>query len=692
VLNWLSRYAFVVAELGFDQDGKLVESVLDVGCGPHGLACAVPGAEFVGVDLSFPDAVAPGMIALRNAPGPLPFEDASFETVICLDVLEHIPPAQRREFVHELTRVAARRVLIACPSSEAAWIDDSVRTLYRSRGLPEPGWLSEHDEHGLPTYAEIREACESAAGFAARELQMTNGLLSTMAVWADMFPETGGQAVTESREHARQWLDVFTVGRFGTCYRKGFAIERVPARRPRLLVSDLRERLWSTTRCPACGASGLLARDWGALCRECAHAVTREATGAFDMSATSTDTQRLTTPVNSGRSQRLLLTPEWSDLRSWVPVLWRYVAGTSPDTDCALCIDGVANDLGIHTIQELVAAVCERAADGRPFGDVLLLDTPYEREGLSVVTGVDDLVHRLGLEPVARPVGVEAVVGHARAIKQTLDSLAATIERRVYELAPDPWISRTPLVTVRIATWKGHEPLVRRTIPSVLSGTYQNVEVVVCSDGPDPVARAAVEAVEDPRVRYTELPERPVYPAQPWSFWETAGIYAMNEAVAQARGTFIAPLDHDDAFTKDHVETLLRAAAENRADFIYGQALMEDPDGGWRTVGSEPLQFGHVTHGAIMFSSRLKHVRLDPDCWLRNEPGDWNMCRRATETGAPVAFAPHVVLAHFKERGSLAEHGDSESTIRFANRQPNEIAADLERTGLDWLLDLPLTR
>jgi hypothetical protein len=117
--------------------------------------------------------------------------------------------------------------------------------------------------------------------------------------------------------------------------------------------------------------------------------------------------------------------------------------------------------------------------------------------------------------------------------------------------------------------------------------------------------------------------------------------------------------------------------------------LMEEPDGGWRTVGSEPLRTGEVTHGAIMFSSRLKHVRLDPDCWLVNEPGDWNMCRRAAQTGAPVAFAPHVVLAHFKERSSLEEHGDSGSTTRFAIRQPDDVVSDLTQTGLDWLLDLP---
>ena len=276
--------------------------------------------------------------------------------------------------------------------------------------------------------------------------------------------------------------------------------------------------------------------------------------------------------------------------------------------------------------------MCARAAGGRPFGDVIILDTPYEGQGLTKVTDVGELMAQLGVAAPPRPVGAEAIAQQAVAAKVVCDSLSALIERRLYELAPDPWTSREPLVTVRIATWKGHETLVGRTIPSVLAGTYQNVEVVVCSDGPDPEARAAVEGIVDPRVRYVELPERPVYPAQPWSFWQTAGIYAMNRVSAEGRGSFVAPLDHDDAFTKDHIEVLLRTAADSEADFIYGQALMQDPDGGWRTIGSEPLQVGQVTHGAIMFSSRLKHVGY-PTAGCRAQPGDWNMTRLRRNRG-----------------------------------------------------------
>ncbi len=49
----------------------------------------------------------------RHADGRLPFPDASFDVVLCLDVLEHLAPADRETLQRELGRVARRFVLLA---------------------------------------------------------------------------------------------------------------------------------------------------------------------------------------------------------------------------------------------------------------------------------------------------------------------------------------------------------------------------------------------------------------------------------------------------------------------------------------------------------------------------------------------------------------------------------------------------
>jgi hypothetical protein len=46
---------------------------------------------------------------------PLPFADASFDLVLCQDVLEHVPVDGRRLLLDELRRVTRRFIVLAAP-------------------------------------------------------------------------------------------------------------------------------------------------------------------------------------------------------------------------------------------------------------------------------------------------------------------------------------------------------------------------------------------------------------------------------------------------------------------------------------------------------------------------------------------------------------------------------------------------
>jgi hypothetical protein len=718
MLNWLARYAFVSAELAFDERGRLLESVLDVGCGPHGLSIVAPDATFVGIDVLFPGRVADGMVALRSEPGPFPFEDASFDTVVCLDVLEHVPGEDRAGFVTELARVAARRVLLACPSDEGAWIDDMFRRIFAARGGPAPEWLNEHDQYGLPTVAEIAAFCSAPEGFHARELTMSNGLLSTLAVVADV--ELSNLAAAEFGHQREGWIELFKTGRFGDCPRKGWAIERAAAEVALVDPGQLPGALMGALRCPACGAARVRHERVAATCEACGHKLELDPSGALSLAppvrpaapepvvpspaAKQQDGRGdapaprpaqpgsgpAPAPIQTTATTRLLLARDWERPLEWLPALASYVTRAPADGDTALCLDASDTEVPLAVVAEMLTVACETLSLGRPFADVVVLDSPYDRDGLIPVSDQRELNAALGLPAASPPDSDEQILNHAIVTKSLLDALSAILDRWRFAIAADPWREREPLVSVRIATWGQHELLLSRAIPSVLSGDYANVEIVVCSDGQDPAARAAVEGLADPRVRYLDLPERPVYPQQPWNFWRAAGSHAVNRALGECRGSFIAPLDHDDAFTRDHIRRLLEAAYQQRADFVYGKALMEEPDGSWVLLGSAPLAVGQITHGSVLYSSRLGHMRLDPAAWLLNEPADWNMWRRIQALGSQVAFLPEVVFVHFRERTSIELDDDRGSSLRQIPRTPAEMVADLRRTGLDWLLDVPL--
>jgi hypothetical protein len=351
----------------------------------------------------------------------------------------------------------------------------------------------------------------------------------------------------------------------------------------------------------------------------------------------------------------LILTPRsWRRPLEWLPVLSAFIAAVPAERDVTLNIDARSADLDAVAVRQLIATACDYLAEGADFANVVLLegsaDAPASCEQVHTAPELLERISVLAPAPAETP---DAIVRHARWSKALVDVLQAQIDRAIFAATPRPAQGRMPLVSVRIPTFGATELLVERAIPSVLAGIYPNIELLICSDGPQPHARDAVARFEDSRVRYLELPERPRYPSRPEAFWQTAGTFATNELLDAAKGEYIAPLDHDDAFTIDHIPRLLAAMVDGGGDFAYGQAMREEMSGGWRILGHSPLTYGFIVHATVMYSRRLGHLRYDPHAWLLDEPGDWNMWRRMRNAGAAIRHVPAPVAVHWRERSSI---------------------------------------
>lgn len=154
------RYLPIVRLLEHEaQDGLVLEvGVGDGGLGPYW------GRPFVGLDLDVPHGFA-GLMPVRASVLALPFGDAAFPVVLCVDVLEHLEPGDRPRAIVELLRVSGRRLVVGVPTGEAAERQDAqLDALYqRVHGCRHP-FLVEHVEHGLPRREDLESWATSAAG------------------------------------------------------------------------------------------------------------------------------------------------------------------------------------------------------------------------------------------------------------------------------------------------------------------------------------------------------------------------------------------------------------------------------------------------------------------------------------------------------------------------------------------------
>ena len=91
----------------------------------------------------------------------LPFHDDSFDIVVSVHALEHVPDVKKIGFCAELKRVARSYVIINCPADstdgkyEGTLYDTRFLQQYRQRFKTDEPYTIEHLNSGLPNVAEL---------------------------------------------------------------------------------------------------------------------------------------------------------------------------------------------------------------------------------------------------------------------------------------------------------------------------------------------------------------------------------------------------------------------------------------------------------------------------------------------------------------------------------------------------------
>jgi O-antigen biosynthesis protein len=176
------RYGLTARVIGALAD-PIGASVLEVGANHHwSLERFLPSARITYLDLDAAASDDRDGAFVQGDAGALPFRAKSFDVVVALDVLEHVPVERRATLLADLVGTARGAVVLSAPFAAAEVVAEETRlnAYYRDLHGADFEWLRQHRQRGLPDLAETAAAL-AATGWATASLAHGN-----VALWAKL--------------------------------------------------------------------------------------------------------------------------------------------------------------------------------------------------------------------------------------------------------------------------------------------------------------------------------------------------------------------------------------------------------------------------------------------------------------------------------------------------------------------------
>jgi glycosyltransferase involved in cell wall biosynthesis len=244
------------------------------------------------------------------------------------------------------------------------------------------------------------------------------------------------------------------------------------------------------------------------------------------------------------------------------------------------------------------------------------------------------------------------------------------------------------VVSVIIPAFNAAEYL-RRTLDSVLTQTYQKIEVIVVDDGSLDATGAIVQefVARDPRVQLIRQ--------------SNAGVgAARNTGIRRARGKYIAPLDADDFWFPEKLEKQVARLEQcgNETGLVYCWSRLIDQDGA--LVNGYP----HTVEGRLRQALILRNIVGNGSAPLfraaaldkvglyltRAEQGgvqgceDWDLYIRISEHYG-VCLVPDYLLAYRQAGSSMSVNVEKMATsFAVVMRRAQERNSDLPASIFRW--------
>jgi glycosyl transferase family 2 len=296
-----------------------------------------------------------------------------------------------------------------------------------------------------------------------------------------------------------------------------------------------------------------------------------------------------------------------------------------------------------NLLRQLCGSSCQERRISELARNVRRVRAQVERIDLRVARQLQELDSSIN-EIVGR---LDWALARAEGMIEEIEAFEAARETVAYR---EPFEKQNPLVSVVIATMNRAELLMGRTLPSVLHQSFENLQIVIVGDHCLDDTDKRLSSLRDHRITFKNLSERGPYPSPGPDRWRVAGTNAMNYGLSLCEGDFVTHIDDDDRMAHDRIESMIIAAQQERAEFLWHPFWMEDSEGDWTIVGNGELQYSQVTTGSIFYHRYFARVPWDVRAYRAIEPGDWNRIRRIKALRPHLHFVPKLLMYHHAEQ------------------------------------------
>ena len=177
----------------------------------------------IGVDCVMGADRAPLVTTILAKGQALPFQFETFDSTVCMDMLEHVECSDRNRFLRELMRVTTRRVYIGCPMwRQSERQDHALQQYYLAQNGQPVSFLDERIANGLPRLEALLAEIEGIAKESGRPIRLH--CEANLNVWVHrmllrLWMRTDRVSYVFHRlaiglVHVRRWLNA------GPCYRQ----------------------------------------------------------------------------------------------------------------------------------------------------------------------------------------------------------------------------------------------------------------------------------------------------------------------------------------------------------------------------------------------------------------------------------------------------------------------------------------